>query len=106
MPNTTSLFVLKQRGIDWADFQGRLGLNETELEAVKSLRVVKGEYTEMFYIQDEGRAVLRITPDPLSYWICTSDPLDKARIEKAMGENKNLTQMEVLQKLAASPEAA
>jgi conjugal transfer ATP-binding protein TraC len=101
LPNTTSIFVLKQRGIDWDDFKKTMGLNETELEAVKSLRVVKGEYTEVFYMQDEGRAVLQITPDPLSYWICTSDPKDKAEIARMTQENPDLTPIQVLQKIVS-----
>ena len=106
LPNTTSIFILKQRGIDWDNFGETLGLNETELESVKSLRVVKGEYTEVFYMQDENRSTLRIVPDPLSYWICTSDPRDKAEIEKIESENPGLAKIEILQKLAAPPDAA
>lgn len=104
LPNTTSVFVLKQRGIDWEDFRKTMGLNETELDAVKSLRVVKGEYTEVFYMQDEGRALLRLIPDRLSYWICTSDPLDKGVIERVARENPDLTRLAVLQKIAGSTE--
>lgn len=96
LPNTTSVFILKQRGIDWEDFRKRLGLNETELEVVKSLRIQKGEYTEVFYMQDEGRAALRISPDPLSYWICTSDPIDKARIEEVRIANPKNSLMDNL----------
>lgn len=101
LPNTTSIFVLRQRGIDFEDFKKTLGLNETELAAVQSLQVVKGEYTEVFYMQEEGRAVFRIVPDPLSYWICTSDPLDKAKIENIERENPNLSKLDVLRKIVS-----
>jgi conjugal transfer ATP-binding protein TraC len=105
-PNTTSIFVLKQRRIDWKDFQERLGINDTEVEAIKSLQVSKGEYTEMFYMQDEGRAILRIVPDPLSYWVCTSDPLDKAKIARVTELKPTLSQMEILKELSREKEAA
>lgn len=100
LPNTTMIFILKQRGIDWDDFKARLGLNDTELEAAKSLRVEKGEFTEVFFMQDEGRAILRIAPDPLGYWICTSDPRDKTEIEIVRSQNPELTLLQVLEKIA------
>ncbi|MBS1983270.1 MAG: TraC family protein [Bdellovibrionales bacterium] len=102
LPNTTSIFILKQRGIDWEDFKTRLGLNDTELEAVKSLKSSKGEFTEVFFMQDEGRSVFRVMPDPLSYWICTSDPRDKAEIERVQNENPELSKLEVLEKICAA----
>lgn len=102
LPNTTSIFVLKQRGIDWQDFKTRLGLNDAELEAVKSLRSSKGEYTEVFFMQDEGRTVFRVMPDQLSYWICTSDPRDKTEIERMQRENPELPKLEVLQRICAA----
>lgn len=106
LPNTTHIGILKQRGIDWDNFKKVLGLNDTELEIVKSLQMVKGKYTEIFYMQDENRTVLRLAPDPLSYWICTSDPQDKATIERVEKENPNLSKIEVLQKIVKTQEEA
>ena len=56
-----------------------MDLNDNEIEVIKSLEIVKGKYSEFYYMQDEKRAVLRLTPDPLSYWICTSDGNDKSK---------------------------
>lgn len=99
-PNTTSIFVLKQRAIDWKDFAETLQVNESEIEAIKSLEVKKGEYSELFFMQDTGRAILRVLPDPLSYYICTSDPADKTVIEEEEKKNPNLSKIEILKILA------
>ncbi len=99
-PNTTSIFVLKQRSIDWKDFQETLQLNEAEVEAIKSLEVKKGEFSEIFFMQDAGRSILRIIPDPLGYYICTSDPVDKTVIEEEEKKNPQLSKIEVLKTLA------
>lgn len=99
-PNTTSIFVLRQRKIDWKDFQEAMDLNDNEVDVIKSLEIVKGKYTEFYFMQDENRAVLRLVPDPLSYWICTSDGSDKSRIEDAEKENPGLSKLEVLKLIA------
>ena len=81
MPNTTSVFILRQRKIDWDDFKSTFDFNDAQVEAVKSLEIVKGKYSEFFFMQDENQAVVRLEPEPLSYWICTTDGQDKAKIE-------------------------
>lgn len=99
-PNTIHVFILRQRKIDWDDFQKVFGLNSAELEAVKSLQLVKGEYSEFFYMQDEMRAILRLINDPLAYWICTSSGADKELINQTQLENPDLSPIEILKKLA------
>jgi len=99
-PNTNSVFVLKQSKIDWDDFQETLDLDDNEIKVIKSLEIVKGKYSEFFFLQNEGRAVLRIIPDPLSYWVCTSDGNDKAKIAEMKLRNPDLSKIEILKKLA------
>ena len=53
-------------------------------------------------MQDENKAVLRLMPDPLSYWICTTDGNDKAKIQEMEAQHPNLTKMEVLKQIANS----
>ncbi len=100
LQNTPSRIILKQRGVNWDDFKKVLSLNDTEIEAVKSLQQEKGKYSEAFFIQDEKRAIIRVEPDPLSYWICTTDPRDKAKIVDTKAKNPGLTHLEVLKKIA------
>ncbi len=98
-PNTASVFILKQNKIDWVDFGQRLQLNESEVEAVKSLHSVKGESSEVFFIQDENKAILRISPDPLAYYIATSDPEDKELIKKMEKKHPNENKLQILQRI-------
>ena len=100
LPNTTSLIVLRQRKIDWEDFRQTFDFNEAQVNAIKSLEIVKGKYSEFFYMQDEKQALLRLIPEPLSYWICTSDGNDKAVIEQTRQQNPDKSLLEVLEHLA------
>ena len=99
-PNTTSVFILRQKKIDWKDFQEALDFNDDEVEVIKSLTIEKGQFSEFFFMQDENKAVIRLTPDPLSYWICTTDGFDKAVIEQMEGRHPDLNKLEILKKLA------
>lgn len=99
MQNTPSRIILKQRGVDWKEFQEILSLNEKEINVVKSLRSQKGKFSECLYIQDEQQAILKIEPDPLSYWICTTDPKDKAVIHRFKEQYPDLSYLEVLEKI-------
>ena len=100
LPNTTSVIILRQRKIDWKDFQEAFDFNDAQVEAVKSLEIVKGKYSEFFYLQDENQAILRLVPEPLSYWICTTDGNDKARIQEMEQKYPDLPKIEILKKLA------
>lgn len=99
-PNTSSVFILRQRKIDWEDFQKTMDFSEDETEVIKSLELVKGEYSEFLYMQDERKVILRLIPDPLSYWICTTDGSDKAMIDKMKVKYPELRTIDVLKKIA------
>ena len=98
--NTSFLFVLKQQVDNWKDFRKKLNLNKAELELVKSIQTVKGEYSEMFLKQNENKSLIRLVVDPLTYWICTSDANDKARIQEKETQNPTLTKLQILTLLA------
>jgi conjugal transfer ATP-binding protein TraC len=100
MPNTTSVIILRQRKIDWADFKKVFDFNDAQVEAIKSLDILKRVYSEFFLLQDENQTVLRLVPEPLSYWICTSDGGDKIKIAELEARNPDLKKIEVLKKLA------
>lgn len=101
-PNTTHVFILRQRKIDWADFQKTFDFNEAELAAIKGLTIKKREFSEVFYMQDEKRAILKIIPDKLSYWICTSDSSDKARIQETRQKFPTESTLEILTRVATN----
>lgn len=100
MPNTTSVFILRQRKIDWDDFKNTFDFNDSQVDAVKSLEIVKGKYSEFFFMQDENQAVLRLEPEPLSYWICTTDGNDKSKIAELREKNADLPLIEILTRLS------
>lgn len=99
MPNTSFVFVLRQRKIDWDDFKATFSFNDSQVEAAKSLEIVKGRYSEFLFIQDENMAIVRLEPEPLSYWICTSDGADKAKIAEEQNKVPDQPLIEILQKL-------
>lgn len=100
MPNSTSVIILRQRKIDWKDFRETFDFNEAQVDAIKSLEVLKGAYSEFFFLQDENQTVLRMVPEPLSYWICSSDGNDKSRIKELEEQYPELSKIEILKKLA------
>lgn len=99
LPNTCYVIILRQRKIDWEDLKRVFDFNDAEIEMIKSLEIKKGEYSEFFFIQDEKKAILKICPDPLGYWICTSSGKDKARIYEMSKKYPELSRIEVLQKI-------
>lgn len=99
LQNTPSRILLKQRGVDWKEFQEILSLNEAEISAIKSLSSKKGKFSEHLYIQDENKSILKIESDPLSYWVCTTDPNDKEVIRKVQEKHPEISYIEVLKKV-------
>ena len=102
MPNTVSIFILPQKGIDWQDLQQKLQLNDSELEAIKELQTKKGKYSELFLIQGENKSILKMASDILAYWVATSDPNDNAKIKRKEQESPFLSTLEILQQLGRS----
>ncbi len=100
LPNAPSMIILRQRKIDWKDFQETFDFNDAQVEAVKSLEIVKGQYSELFYMQDERQIVLRLVPEPLSYWLCTSDGNDKAQIKNLQKKMPEASILSICKELA------
>ena len=100
LPNTTNIFILRQRKIDWEDFKKTFDFNDSQVEAVKSLEIIKGKYSEFFLMQDEKQGIVRLEPEPLSYWICTTDGGDKAKIAELADRFPENSLMETLTMLS------
>ena len=92
--------LLKQKKIDWNHFQEVFDFNDAQIEAIKSLEVVKGSHSEFVLIQDETMMILKLIPEPLAYWICTSDGNDKARIAEEEEKFSELSKIQILERLA------
>lgn len=100
MPNTTFVFILRQRKIDWDDFKNTFDFNDAQVEAVKSLEIVKGRFSEFFLMQDENQAVVRLEPEPLSYWICTTDGNEKSKVAAIKEKNPDRPLIDILTDLS------
>ena len=100
LPNTSHVVILRQKKIDWKHFREVFDFNEAQIKEIKSLKIEKGKFSELYYLQDENQAVLRLIPEPLSYWIATTDAQDKVKINKLMEAPHNLGPMEARLKLA------
>lgn len=89
--NTATKFVMLQRG-DSKALQAALKLNGQELSLIQSLEQKKGVYSEGFLIEGVHRQVVRIEPQPLEYWLSTSDAKDNLFLSSLMsGEGLDLT---------------
>lgn len=100
MPNTTFIFILRQKKIDWKDFKETFDFDDATVEMAKSLEIVKRKYSELILIQDENIAVLRLESDPLSYRVCTTDGMDKAEEQALRTQNPERPLVEILNELA------
>lgn len=67
--------LLQQSPTDFPLLKEMFGLNDTELEIIRHLGQVKGVYSEAYMITGKRRGLVRIMPDPYTYWIATSEPI-------------------------------
>ncbi len=67
-----------------------LDLSPEEKAILGKIRTVKGKFSEMLVQSTETRGVARLVPDPLSYWISTTDPKDNLRLEALVKKHGDL----------------
>ncbi|MBI2930361.1 MAG: TraC family protein [Planctomycetes bacterium] len=61
-----------------------LDLSPEAKRLLSGLTTVKGRFSEMLIVSTAGQGVARLVPDPLLYWIATSDPADNERLRQAV----------------------
>lgn len=81
--NSARKVILQQRG-SASGWEEPLSVNETEAHIIRSLKRVKGHYSDIFLMDEDKRAVLRFEPDPLTYWLSTSDSRDNERLKESL----------------------
>lgn len=81
--NSARKVILQQRG-SASGWEEPLSVNETEAQIIRSLKRVKGHYSDIFLMDEDKRAVLRFEPDPLTYWLSTSDSRDNERLKESL----------------------
>ncbi len=94
--NTATKFVMLQRG-DTNVLTEVLKLNPQELGLIQSLGQKKGFYSEGFMIEGDHRQVVRIYPQPLDYWLSTSDAKDNQYLGDVM-KDEGLSLIQALKK--------
>ncbi|MBF0361157.1 MAG: ATP-binding protein [Oligoflexia bacterium] len=101
LQNTPTRIILKQRGIDWKEFQRILDLKDIEIEIIKSLTQEKGKFSEFYFIQNDRSSILVMEPDALSYWICTTDPVDKSKISEVQYQYPKISKIDLFKKVSS-----
>lgn len=61
--------------------QETLKLTSADVTAIKGLTAIKGEFAEVYLVYGDNKAVLKLCPDPLAYWACTTDARDKRLLQ-------------------------
>ena len=81
MPNSSTKWILRQKGADKDRLKTVLSLNDREISLVDSLSQVKGKFSEAFLMCEDERGVVSIESTPLEYWLATTDPRDFALLK-------------------------
>ncbi len=76
------------------------GLNENEICAVNDIEVKPGHFAECFIKFDERGVIIKLSPNPLEYWISTTDPQDLAEEARNRQSVIGSPEIEVLERLS------
>jgi conjugal transfer ATP-binding protein TraC len=76
------------------------GLNENEIVAARELEVRPGQYSEVFIKFDDHGVIAKVEPNPLEYWIATTDPADLAQESNLRAAEPLKTNLELFETLA------
>lgn len=83
------------------------GLNGNEIKACENLEVKPGRYSEVFIKFDDECVIARLKPNPLEYWIATTDPTDLSEEARLRFDSSQDSYLKILEKLAGKfPEGA
>jgi len=79
--NAANKVFLKQEPNVVDSLKSSASLTDREIELLKSVETQKGKFSEALIISDASKGVIRLVPDPLLYWIATSDAKDNEYLE-------------------------
>lgn len=96
LANTNFKAILTQRG-DPKSYRDPLGLTGPEIRAIHSLGRKKGEYSDVFLMDDDRRVVLRYAPEPLTYLLSTTDPQEVMAFNESLASKEGSFPERVLQ---------
>jgi hypothetical protein len=69
--------------------------------AFRTLSMRPGHYSDLFLMYGQMQTTVRLAPHPLAYWLLTTDPEDRRRIDRAVEKNPLMDRLSVLSGLAA-----
>jgi len=90
LANTANKIFLKQEHGVVNQIQAELSLSDEMAGALKSIKTVKGKYSEALVITTSSSGVIRLVPSPFLYWVANSEPRDNdylKEIQKEKGGN-------------------
>ena len=97
----SAIKILLRHGSGHEEAAAYLGLSPAALDAFRHLEMRPGRYSDFLLVYGSRVTTVRLAPHPLAYWICTTDPTDKAAIAREAAANPGATRLEVLERLAA-----
>jgi conjugal transfer ATP-binding protein TraC len=83
LANTANKIFLKQEASVVEQLKKELFLSDEVAALLRSVRTVKGKYSEALMMTPSSTGVVRLVPDPFLYWAATSEPRDNACLEEA-----------------------
>jgi hypothetical protein len=92
------IFLWHNRGHD--EVASYFGLSRGALEAFRRLERKPGHYSDFLLMYGKAVATVRLAPNPLAYWILTTDPEDRALLARAQDKNPTLGRLRLLEELA------
>ena len=76
-------------------------LPERAAAAFKGLDMKPGHYSDLMLMVGNATNVVRLQATPIAYWLLTTDPKDKALVERAQEKNPGIPKLTILRELAA-----
>jgi conjugal transfer ATP-binding protein TraC len=97
--NSAWLFLLMGKNYEKVQEEGFLTLNDFEMEILKSAKLVKGKYSEVFIKTIFNSGIARLPNDLYSHLISTSDPVDNKMISD-VAIQFGITQLEAIKHIS------
>ena len=86
--NTANKIFLKQENSVISQMQKELALSDEIVAALKSVKTVKGKYSEALIITPTSSGIVRLIPNPFLYWVASSEARDNDYLKDIQDERK------------------
>jgi len=90
LANAANKIILKQE-LNVVDLlKDGMALPQSTVDILKTLKTLKGQYSEALIITDSSSGVIRLVSYPFLYWIANTEPVNNQYLEKIIKEKENL----------------